>query len=408
MTDISAGAPPAGGTTVHDWPVSHLDGLDFDPLLHRLLREEPVARVRMRFGEGDAWLVTRYDDVKDVTSDPRFSRALTVGRPITGMTPHQIAPASGVGRTDPPVHTRLRRLTSQAFRRKRVAALQVDARAIADELVSKMLAEGAPADLTEHLTGPLPERVIATLMGVPATGLPRLRTWRAVILSSSHSLEEASAVKAEIAGYFGDLADHRAKQPSDDLFSELVGAHREGALSRAQLISLSVMIVLNALDQVRNQTSTMVYALCTHPDQLALVRDDPALLPRAIDELLRFIPQRNGVGMPRVATEDVVVGGVRISAGDAVYVSYLAANRDPTVFSDPDRLDLARDEAPHLAFGHGAHYCVGAALTRMLAEVVLTTVVRDLPTARLAVAPEEVRWLRGTVNRGPEALPMAW
>ncbi|MFI5529368.1 cytochrome P450 [Kitasatospora sp. NPDC051853] len=393
---------------VHSWPVDHLPELAFDPLLHRLLREEPVARVKLAYGEGDAWLATRYEDVKFVSADPRFSRALTVDRPITSMTPHNVAPPGGVGRADPPDHTRLRRLTAQTFHRKRVERLRAGTQRTADELLAAMLEQGPPADLTEALTGPLPAAVTAELMGVPTADLPLLQAWRAVILSSDHTAAEAGAVKAEIAGYFRALADHRAEHPGDDLFSELVAAHGEGRLSRPELVSLSVMIVLNALDQIRNQTSTMVYTLLTHPAQLAALRADPAALPAAVEELLRFVPQRNGVGMPRVATEDVEVGGVLIRAGEPVYVSYLAANRDPGVYTEPDVLDLAREESPNLAFGHGPHYCVGAALTRMHAEVVLATLLARLPTLHLAVPAAEVRWLRGTVNRGPAALPVAW
>ncbi|OAR24935.1 hypothetical protein A8W25_16655 [Streptomyces sp. ERV7] len=388
--------------------MEHLDALEFDPLLHRLLREEPVALVRMRFGDGHAWLVTRYQDIKEVTSDPRFSRALTVDRPVTSMTPHVVAPVGGIGRTDPPDHTRLRRLLAQTFNRKRVAVLKVETEAIAERLVGEMLAQGPPADLTEYVTGPLPEQVIGKLLGVPESDLGRLQAWRGVILSSDHSLEESNAVKAEIAGYFRALADHRLEHPGDDLFSELSQAQAEGALSRPELISLAVMIVLNALDQVRNQCSTMVYTLLTHPEQLARLRADPELLPTAVEELLRFVPQRNGVGLPRIATEDVPVGDVLIRAGEAVYVSYLAANRDPEVFTEPDRFEMTRDESPNLAFGHGAHYCLGAALTRMQLEVILSTLLRTAPDLRLAIGPEQVRWRRGSINRGPETLPLAW
>ncbi|WP_371650183.1 MULTISPECIES: cytochrome P450 [unclassified Streptomyces] len=398
----------SGEATEHFWPVEHLEALEFDPLLHRLLREEPVALVRMRFGDGHAWLVTRYQDIKEVTSDSRFSRALTVDRPVTSMTPHVVAPAGGIGRTDPPDHTRLRRLLAQTFNRKRVAVLKVEAEAIAERLVGEMLAQGPPADLTECVTGPMPEQVIGKLLGVPESDLGRLQAWRGVILSSDHSLEESNAVKAEIAGYFRTLADHRLDHPGDDLFSELSLAQAEGALSRPELISLAVMIVLNALDQVRNQCSTMVYTLLTHPEQLARLRADPELLPTAIEELLRFIPQRNGVGLPRIATEDVEVGDVLIRAGEAVYVSYLAANRDPEVFTDPDRFELTRDESPNLSFGHGAHYCLGAAVTRMESEVILSTLLRMAPELRLAIEPEQVRWRRGSINRGPETLPLAW
>ncbi|MET9958525.1 cytochrome P450 [Streptomyces sp. NPDC006326] len=403
--------PPCGGAqdpAVHHWPVDHLDGLSFDPLLHRLLREEPVALVRMRFGEGHAWLVTRYHLVKEVTSDARFSRALTVGRPVTGMTPHNVAPAQGIGRTDAPDHTRLRRLVAQAFNRRRTAALRADTERTAERLVDTMMRRGAPADLAEHVTGPLPEHVIGRLLGVPAADLGRLQEWRGVILSTDHTPAESSAVKADIAAYFRELAAHRLAHPEDDLFSELSAAQDRGELSRPELISLTVMIVLNALDQVRNQSTTMVYALLTHPGQLAALRADPGLLPSAVEELLRFIPQRNGVGMPRIATEDVRVGDVTIRAGDAVYVSYLAANRDPGVFEDPDRLDLTRDGAPNLAFGHGPHYCLGAALTRMQCLTILSTLLRKAPELRLAVPPEQVRWRRGSINRGPRTLPLAW
>ncbi|MER5865214.1 cytochrome P450 [Kitasatospora sp. NPDC002040] len=399
---------PARGTA-HFWPVDHLPELEFDPLLHRLLREEPIARIRLRFGEGEAWLATRYEDIKELTSDPRFSRELTVDRPVTSMTPHVVAPVGGIGRTDPPDHTRLRRLVAQAFNRRRVARLRVETEEIADRLVDAVLDQGPPAELTSALTGPLPEQVIGRLLGVPAGDLGLLQGWRAVILSSDHSLAESNGVKAEIAGYFRTLAEHRAAHPADDLFSELVAAHGAGALSRPELISLSVMIVLNALDQIRNQASTMVYTLLTHPGQLAWLREDRTRLPAAVEELLRFIPQRNGVGMPRIATEDVTVGGVTIRSGEAVYVSYLAANRDPTVFAGPDRLDLTRtDRPPNLAFGHGAHYCLGAALTRMQCEVVLGTLLDRLPGLRLAVPAAEIRWRRGTVNRGPETLPISW
>ncbi|MEU3777308.1 cytochrome P450 [Streptomyces sp. NPDC032472] len=393
---------------VHFWPVDHLTALDFDPLLHRLLREEPVARIRMRHGEGEAWLVTSYDLVKEVTSDPRFSRALTVDRPVTSMTPHTVAPAGGIGRTDPPDHTRLRRLVAGAFGRKRVAALRAGAEETADRLVAAMVAQGPPADLAEAVTGPMPEHLLGSLLGLPAEDFGRLQQWRTLILSTDRSRREGDGVKAEIAGYFRELAAHRARFPGDDLFSDLVAAHTRGELSRPELVSLSVMVVLNALDQILGQATAMVYALLTHPCELERLRAEPALLPRAVEELLRFLPQRNGVGMPRIATEDVEVGGRVIRAGEAVYVSYPAADRDPRVFTDPDRLDLARGEAPHLAFGHGAHYCLGAALARMECEVVLATLLRELPGLRLAVEPGQVPWRRGSVNRGPEALPLRW
>ncbi|MFB7513420.1 cytochrome P450 [Streptomyces sp. NPDC056144] len=400
--------PENHGPVVHDWAVPRLPGTDFDPLPHRLLREEPVARVRLGHGEGHAWLVTRYEDVKRIASDPRLSRALTVGRPITSMTPHTLAPAGGVGRADPPDHTRLRRLAAPAFGRRRMAALREQTLREADALAVRTLEAGPPADLAETFVGPLATTVIAGLLGVPAADLDRVERWRAGLLSHDTTLAEGESVKKEIAGYFADLARHRAEHPGDDLVSELAAARATGGISTPELVSMSVMLTLNGLDAVRNIVATMVYVLLVHPEQTAKLRAEPDRLPRAVDELLRYIPQRNGVGMPRVATADIEVGGVTVREGEAVYVFYPAANRDPAVYTDPDRLDLGRDEAPHLAFGAGAHYCAGAQLARMEAEVMLSTLLTRFPCLALATDPERVAWRRGTVNRGPVSLPVTW
>ncbi|MFF9839716.1 cytochrome P450 [Streptomyces sp. NPDC013740] len=396
------------GPGVHDWAVVPLPDTTFDPLPHRLLREEPVARVRLPHGEGHAWLVTRYEDVKSVSADPRMSRALTVGRPITSMTPHTLAPAGGVGRADPPDHTRLRKLIAPTFGRRRMTALREHTERMAGALALSTLRTGPPADLAETFVGPLSATVIAELLGVPAADLDRVEAWRAGVLSHDTTAAEGESVKKEIAGYFADLARHRAAHPGDDLVSELAAAREAGGISTPELVSMAVMLTLNGLDAVRNIVSTMVYVLLVHPEQTAKLRADPARLPRAVDELLRFIPQRGGVGMPRVATADVEVGGVTIREGEAVFVFYPAANRDPAVYTDPDRLDLDRDEAPHLAFGHGAHYCAGAQLARMEAEVMLGTLLDRFPGLALAIPPDQVAWRVGTVNRGPETLPVTW
>ncbi|GAA3398960.1 cytochrome P450 [Streptomyces roseoviridis] len=400
--------PERPGPVVHDWAAVPLPATEFDPVPYRLLHEEPVARVRLPHGEGHAWLVTRHEDVRRVASDPRLSRALTVGRPITSTTPHTLAPAGGVGRADPPDHTRLRKLIAPTFGRRRTEALRARTTRIADALALRTLEAGPPADLTETYIGPLSAGVVAELLGVPAADLDRVQDWRARLLRHDTTAADGDGVKKDIAGYFADLARHRAAHPADDLISELAAARAAGGISTAELVSMAVMLTLNGLDAVRNIVSTMVYVLLVHPDQTAKLRAAPDGLPRAVDELLRYIPQRDGVGLPRVATADLDVGGATIREGEAVYVFYPAANRDPAVYTDPDRLDLTRDEAPHLAFGHGAHYCAGARLARMEAEVMLATLLARFPKLALAVPPERLLWRTGSVNRGPETLPVTW
>ncbi|MFJ3903833.1 cytochrome P450 [Streptomyces sp. NPDC090025] len=399
---------PPHGPVVHDWAVGPLPGTDFDPVPYRLLHEEPVARIRLPHGEGHAWLVTRYEDVKLVSADARLSRALTVGRPITSTTPHTLAPAGGVGRADPPDHTRLRRLIAPTFGRRRITELREHTRQAAEARARVLLDTGPPADLADDFVGPLSATVVAELLGVPAADLGRVDTWRAGLLAHDTTAAAGESVKRQIAGYFADLARHRADHPADDLVSELAAARATGALSTPELVSMAVMLTLNGLDAVRNIVATMAYLLLTHPGQTARLRARPAGLPRAVDELLRFIPQRNGVGMPRIATADIEVGGVTIPEGDAVYVFYPAANRDPAVFTDPDRLDLDRDEGPHLAFGHGAHYCAGAQLARLEAEIMLGTLLQHFPGLALARPADTIAWRTGSVNRGPEHLPVTW
>lgn len=403
------GVHPAADRATHLWPVDDLDGIDFDPLLTRLLDEEPIARIRLRFGEGDAWLVTRHGDVRAVVSHPGFSRAATVDRPVTSMTPHVVGLPGGIGRTDPPDHTRLRRLLAQSFTPRRVAQIRPRTEGIAEELLLRMSAQGAPADLTESFTGPLSTQVISELMGVPRPDWPQMHIWRQVLLSSNHSRAEADAVKAALRRYFTGLAGRLEREPGDDAFSALVASRAAGELSQAELISLAVILLLNGLDAVRNNTSNMIYALLTNPDQHArLLNAKESFLLQAVEELLRFVPHRNGVGLPRVAMDDFHIGGVVIGRGEAVYVSYLAANRDPAVFTDPHRLDVDRRDNPHLAFGHGTHFCAGAALFRMEAQVMIGSLLRHFPRLRLACRPEEMRWRRGTINRGPETLPVTW
>ncbi|WP_028922548.1 cytochrome P450 [Pseudonocardia acaciae] len=392
----------------HDWPVDDLDGVRLDPLLARLLAEEPLARIRMRFGEGDAWLATRYEDVKRIAMDPRLSRAATVDRPITSMTPHVLGLPGGIGRTDPPEHTRLARLAMQGLSVRRVQRLRPRAEAIADELLDRMAGQEPPIDLTEALTAPFAMRMVSELLGVPEADWERVRGWQRVVWSTTTARQDSAATKAELGRYLGELAARKAAEPGDDLVSTLVAARDAGNLSTPELISLGYILALNGVEMVRNMGATMAYVLLGHPDLLARLRADPALLPTAIEELLRYIPNRNGVGLPRIATEDLPIGDATVRAGEAVYVSYIAANRDPEVFDDPHRLDVDRDSNPHLAFGHGIHHCAGASLTRMELRVLLARLVARFPGLRLACEPERVRWLRGVVNRGPESLPVTW
>lgn len=406
MTTTAPGT--ADTPQIHFWAVPDLTGLDFDPMLARLLHEDPVTRIRLPHGEGHAWLVTRYEDVKFVTVDPRFSREAVWGRPVTRLAPHFIPMADAVGFADPPDHTRMRRVVAKAFSARALRSLRAHAQAVMDGLLDRMAEQGPDADLMEAVNRPFPLAMVSELMGVPETDHALMARWSDTIISAGAGREASERAKDEMGAYFTDLIAGDHAPDSDQLAAVLAEAVADGTLTEEEAVGLAVLIQIGGAHAVRNNSANMVFALLTHPEHLARLRAEPELVPQAVDELLRYIPHRNAVGLSRIATEDVEVGGVRIPAGDAVYVSYLAANRDPEVFPEPDRLDFDRAHNPHVAFGHGPHYCPGATLARLESEILLASLWDRFPGLRLAVPEEALRWQRGALIRGPETLPVTW
>ncbi|QNS07584.1 cytochrome P450 [Streptomyces xanthii] len=392
---------------VREWPALDLHGVDFDPVLTRLMREGPVTRIRLPNGEGWAWLVTRHEDVRTVTNDPRFSREAVMGRQVTRLAPHFIPQAGAVGFADPPDHTRLRRSVAAAFTARGVERLRASARSMLDEMVDGLLADGPPADLTERLLAPFPIAVICELMGVPAADRHLMHTWTQLILSSAHGAEVSERARNEMSAYFTHLVRSRCDSTGEDVTSLLGAAVAAGEITEDEAVGLAVLVQIGG-EAVTNNCGNMAYVLLTRPDLAARLRAEPELRPQAIDELLRYIPHRSAVGLSRIALEDVDIAGVRISEGDAVYVSYLAANRDPDVFPDPDLIDFDRTPNPHVSFGFGPHYCVGGMLARLESELLVEALLDRFPGLRLAVPAEEVPFRKGALIRGPEAMPVTW
>ncbi|MGA5041390.1 cytochrome P450 [Streptomyces capoamus] len=405
-------APPGrpAAPPVRFWPVEDLPGLDPDPFLDELLREEPVTRIRLPHGAGHAWLVTRYEDVRFVTSDPRFSRERVVGRDVTSMRPVPVASqTAGLQYFDPPRHTRLRRVVARAFTGRSMRRIRPLAEHRAAELLDGMRRAGPPADLMEHLHGPFPLAVLRDFLGVEEKDWHHWAETGEALLSAGAQAEERSreaarATRARIT----ELLRHRRTEPRDDLATVLAQAAATGEISDGEALSLAMAVQVSGGHAVRSNSGSMMYALLTHPEQLDRLRREPELLPRAVEELFRYVPHRNGVGIPRIATEDVEVGGRLIRAGDVVYNAYLAANRDPAVFPDPDTLDFGRAGPAHLAFGHGPHHCLAAVMARMEAEVMIGSVLTRFPGIRLAVPPGEVEFQRRGLIRGPRTLPVTW
>ncbi|WP_371656750.1 MULTISPECIES: cytochrome P450 [unclassified Streptomyces] len=402
MSDEETTVPP-----VRDWPALDLTGVDFDPVLSALMREGPVTRIKLPNGEGWAWLVTRYHDVRLVTNDARFSRAAVVGRQVTRLAPHFIPAPGAISFVDRPDYARLRRAVNAALTPQGVERMRTSAQNKLDELVDKMLRIGPPADLIEQVLIPFPTNVICEVMGVPTADQATLHAWTQLILSSTHGHKASEQAKRDMETYFTQLISERRGSTDQDITSLLGAAVSRGEITEEEAVALAGPIQIGG-EAVTNNTGQMLYILLTRPELLDRLHAQPELRPKALDELLRFIPHRNAVGLSRIALEDVVIGGVRIQAGDPIYVSYLAANRDPDIFVDPDRIDVERDPNPHLSFGHGPHRCLGSALARMESELLVDTLLDQVPGLRLTVPADDVPWRRGALIRGPEALPVTW
>lgn len=396
--------------TVWNCPFDFAEGLEFDPLLRQLMTEAPVARIRMPYGEGEAWLVTRYEDVRFVTTDRRFSRTAVTGRDFPRMTPEPIVQSESINLLDPPASSRLRKLVAQAFTKTKVELMRPKTQRIVDRLLDEMAENGPPADFVRHVSMQLPLTTICEVLDIPEEDRSELRARALAMMSiGAATKERAKQAKAELRAYFAELTARRRAEPGDDLISSLATA-RDGdeILDEDELTVMAMVLLMTGHDTSTYQLGNITYTLLTRPEQLAKLRAQPELLPQALEELLRFIPFRKGVGIPRIATEDVTVGGVTIRKDETVHVSYLTANRDPARFDRPDELDVERPAGPHMTFGWGVHHCIGAPLALLELQIAIGTMLARFPELRLAVPAEDVPWNTESIWRYPLELPLAW
>ncbi|MBM7863514.1 cytochrome P450 [Lentzea nigeriaca] len=387
------------------YPFGPVDGLEIDPTYGLLRDTEPLARVKLPHGE-EGWLLTRYDDVRLALGDPRFSLAQAAVRDTPRMGPQRMGAI--LTDLDPPEHTRLRRLLAHAFTVRRVEQLRASAERTAGELLDGMEKAGPPADLVTAYAVPLPGLMVCDLLGVPYADRDHFQDLAAAFMSiTAMTDEEKMARLGELAAYLAGLAGQRREHQEDDLISALVVAQEEGdRLTAEELVQLTVLLLGAGYDSTAAHIANSVYTLLKFPDQAALLRADPDLMPSAVEELLRWIPaQEISDILPRYALEDVELSGGTVLAGEPVLLAKHAANRDPRQFPDPDRFDVTRNAKGHLTFGHGPHHCIGAQLARMDLQVALTAILDRFPGLRLAGEP---RWRTGMAMRGPLAMPVTW
>ncbi|OXM64239.1 cytochrome P450 [Amycolatopsis vastitatis] len=383
--------------------------LEQHPRFDDLRRSEGPVRITMPYG-GDAWLVTRYEQVRFVLSDPRFSRAAAAGADVPRARPG-FEPVGNLLCMDPPDHSRIRSLVAKAFTVRRVDRLRPRVQEIVDGLLDGMIAAGPPADFAGSVAWELPVQVICELLGVPLADRGLIRTCTETIVAVGKDVTPADVTGARdgLVGCLTTLIDRRKAEPGDDLLTALVAARDEDdRLSDRELLMLGIALLTGGHETTANQIGSFVYQLLSQPHLWNTLVGDPGLVPAAVEELLRFVPLVTVTDLARIATEDLEIGGREIRAGDAVLVQLDSANCDEQVFPHAGEIDFGRKVNHHLAFGFGVHRCVGAPLARLELRVVLETLVRRLPGLRLAVAAGDVEWSAGGLIRGVRELPVAW
>jgi cytochrome P450 len=365
----------------------------------------------------DAWLVVRYEEARAALNDPRFSKDMHAAQALSPDVVAEGLPGPVFARhmlnVDPPDHTRLRRLVAAAFSVRRIEGLRPQVQRIVDKLLDDIAAAGPDrqVDLVASFAFPLPFTVICELLGVPESERAALGRELTALLSPASTPDEYSRAKAAsdaVVAMLGALVEAKRHAPGDDLVTALIEA-RDGdeRLTQQELLSTIFQLIVAGHDTTTSLIGNSVVALLRHPEQLAALRSDPERLTAALEEFLRYdspVPHATF----RYAVEPVEIGGTTIPAGAQVIISLAAANRDGGQYAEPDALDIDRANVRHLAFGHGIHFCLGAALARMEGQLALGSLLRRFPELRLAGAADDLHWGHGDglVLRGLTELPV--
>jgi cytochrome P450 len=386
------------------FPQDHL--LNIAPLYRTLREGPPVCKVRTMAGD-EAWLVIRHPDVRRLLADTRLGRThpdpanaprFTKGGFLSGPS------ASGSSGERP---WRARTVLAPSFAPKRMRALTDRIDAVLGDLLEALAARGGAADLHRDLSFPFPTLVICELLGVPWTDHEQFQRW----CEDAFSLVDpaaAGAAMGQLVQYMQNLIERKRVVPADDVISDLVAAQRAFGLADGDIAGLAAGILFAGHGTTMSRIDFGVLFLLTHPEQLAQLRRDPSLLDGAVEEVLRMTVPNGGGGLPRYANADIDLHGHRINAGEAVLLENGAANRDPAVFDDAESFDIHRADNPHLAFGHGRNFCVGAALARIELKAVFGTLFDRFPTLRLSEPVDALRLRDDLLIGGLDSLPVRW
>ena len=407
MTEIST------ATEIPDFPMTRAPVCPFapPPKVLALNADKQLSRVRIWDGS-TPWLIHGYDAIRALFTDSRTSvddRLPRYPHWNEGMLATVHKRPRSVFTSDGEEHTRFRRMLSKPFTFKRVEGLRPAVQKIADDRIDALLAGPNPGDVVGTVALPVPSLVISQLLGVPYEDADFFQE-QAQRGTGRYATEEDTAQgAASLARYIAKLIRAKMQEPSEDLVSDLAERVNAEELSVREATQLALGVLIAGHETTANMLSLSVAALLEHPDQRAVLRDadDPKFVATAVEELMRYLSIIQ-TGQRRIAIEDIEVGGETIRAGEGIILDVAPANWDSRRFPNPDRLDLGREDGPHVGFGYGRHQCVGQQLARMELQIVLPTLLRRMPTLRLAVPLEDLRFKHDSLAYGVYELPVTW
>jgi pentalenolactone synthase len=396
---------PASTARLPAMPFDQPDLLAISPLVRALQAECPVTRVRTLTGD-EAWMVTRHAELKQLFGerslgrshpDPehaaRISDSILFGGPTDNFE------------TEEADQARMRSLLTPFFSARRMQELRPRVEALADQLLDALASSTPPIDLHEALSLPLPVLVICELLGVPYEDRDQFRAWTQG-MADMHDRQRATEALGSLFGYMQELVARKRVRPADDVISGLCAANG-GDLADDHVAFLAAVLLFAGHETTVVRIDVGTLLLLANPDQRRALLRDRSLLPTAVEEILR-LSDTGGSGVPRYARADIEIAGVTIRAGHAVILNGGAGNHDERVFADPDRFDVARHPNPHLTFGYGPRFCIGAPLARIELETVFARLVRRFPTLRLAVPMDQLSVRADLLTGGLTALPVTW
>ncbi len=379
------------------------------PFYGHLRQTDPISPLSSSDNGNTTWLVTKYDDVLDLLKRPSFIKdqsklfsksARIEDEPLEIKIFHHM-----MLDVDPPDHTRLRKLVQPSFNPKSIQQLAPRINAIADQLIDEMKAKEGVVDLIDDFAFPLPIIVISELLGVPAEDRDKFRKWSNSIVSASDNMEgEFMKDVQDFTDYLTSLFKKRKEDPKEDLISNLLQHEEDGEkLSSDELYSMVFLLIIAGHETTVNLIGNGMFALFENPEQLKRLQNDFTLTERAIEEALRYYSPVD-FSTARWAEEDLDFRGIHISRGDMVLASLSSANRDEEKFTNADQFDITRKPNPHLAFGYGIHFCLGAPLARLEGKIAYEKLLTAFPSIQLAGSPDDVKWRNMFLLRGLEGL----